>query len=93
LVIFLLSWYHWSDTTWIRKLQAKYHRITNVIHRSSNKTLASSSSSLQDDDELGFLDEKNDIEDIRDESKQVEEYERSHKTNEDKTFKERKKVK
>lgn len=60
MVVFLLSWYHWSNATWLRKLQGKYNRITNTLQRSASRVLLTpkSSSSLQDDDDLSFLEDE-----------------------------------
>ena len=52
-----MSWYHWSDTTWLRNLQAKYASIIAGTGGQSARALKGSSS-LEDDDELSFLDEK-----------------------------------
>ncbi|XP_037813828.1 seipin [Lucilia sericata] len=60
LVVFLLSWYHWSDATWLRNLQKKYNSFTSTLTRSASRVLMPSKSytSLQDDDELSFLDDE-----------------------------------
>lgn len=66
LVVFLLSWYHWSDATWLRNLQKKYNRFTNTLTESASRVLMPSKSftNLQDDDELSFLeDEKSNVSD------------------------------
>ncbi|XP_037954561.1 seipin [Teleopsis dalmanni] len=56
LIVFLLSWYHWSDTTWLRTLQQKYMRITKTIQSTATKAIGSPSSFQ--DDELAFFDDK-----------------------------------
>ncbi|XP_065354905.1 seipin [Calliphora vicina] len=60
LVVFLLSWYHWSDTTWLRNLQKKLNRFTSTLQHSASRVLmpSKSSTNLQDDDELSFLDDE-----------------------------------
>ncbi|CAD6991689.1 unnamed protein product [Ceratitis capitata] len=57
LVIFLLSWYHWSDTTWLHNLRQKYGRITETIQRKASKAIESKSG-FRDDEDLNFLDDK-----------------------------------
>ncbi|TDG40640.1 hypothetical protein AWZ03_012936 [Drosophila navojoa] len=61
LVVFLLSWYHWSDATWLHNLQIRYARLTNQLQKKSSSVILSSSSSLRDDDELSFMDEKYEV--------------------------------
>lgn len=60
LVVFLLSWYHWSDATWLRNLQKKCNRFTSSLQQSASQVLLPSkgSTNLQDDDELSFLEDK-----------------------------------
>ncbi|XP_017483445.1 PREDICTED: seipin isoform X1 [Rhagoletis zephyria] len=57
LVIFLLSWYHWSDTTWLHNLRKKYGRITETLQSKTSKAIASKSG-FRDDEDLSFLDDK-----------------------------------
>uniref|UniRef100_A0A1A9V2Z0 Seipin n=1 Tax=Glossina austeni TaxID=7395 RepID=A0A1A9V2Z0_GLOAU len=75
LVVFLLSWYHWSDARWLRNLQLKYNGITATLQHSASKALLSSKSvSLQDEEELRFPDdEKSHISDIDDYNDKEEE--------------------
>lgn len=63
LVVFLLSWYHWSDATWLRNLQVRYARFTNQLQTKASSVILSSTSSLRDEEEYNFLDEKFDIAD------------------------------
>ncbi|SPP89492.1 seipin [Drosophila guanche] len=65
LVVFLLSWYHWSDASWLHSLQIKYARLTNTLQSGAGSVILSSTStsSLRDDDLLS-LDEKSDIDDV-----------------------------
>ncbi|XP_073829852.1 lipid droplet biogenesis associated protein seipin [Musca autumnalis] len=83
LVIFLLSWYHWSNATWIHNLQKKYELFTQKVQEKAGRALESpkySSGSLQDDDELSFLndDKSEDIDDIS--SGRKEEYQKGAQT-------------
>ncbi|KAH8240545.1 hypothetical protein KR038_008197 [Drosophila bunnanda] len=71
LVIFLLSWYHWSDASWLHSLQIKYARLTNTLQPGSAASsvilpsaIRRSASSLRDDDLLAFADDKSDIADV-----------------------------
>lgn len=57
LVIFLLSWYHWSDTTWLHNLRKKYGRITETLQSKASKAIESKSG-FRDDEDLSFLDDK-----------------------------------
>lgn len=66
LVVFLLSWYHWSDATWLRNLQVRYARFTNQLQTKASSVILSSTSSLRDEEEYNFLDEKFDIADAGD---------------------------
>lgn len=66
LVIFLLSWYHWSDATWLHSLQMRYARFTNQLQSKASSVILSSTSSLRDEEESSFLDEKFDIADVGD---------------------------
>lgn len=66
LVVFLLSWYHWSDATWLRNLQIRYARFTNQLQTKASSVILSSTSSLRDEEEYNFLDEKFDIADAGD---------------------------
>lgn len=66
LVVFLLSWYHWSDATWLRNLQLRYARFTNQLQTKASSVILSSTSSLRDEEEYNFLDEKFDIADAGD---------------------------
>lgn len=66
LVVFLLSWYHWSDATWLRNLQVRYARFTNQLQTKASSVILSSTSSLRDEEEFNFLDEKFDIADAGD---------------------------
>lgn len=61
LVVFLLSWYHWSDATWLHNLQIRYARLTNQLQKKASSVILSSSSSMRDDDDLVFMDEKYEI--------------------------------
>ncbi|XP_075146457.1 lipid droplet biogenesis associated protein seipin [Haematobia irritans] len=63
LVVFLLSWYHWSNASWILNLQKKYDQLTQKVQQSASLAAASrtrkySSSSLQDDEDLSFLNDE-----------------------------------
>lgn len=76
MIVFVLSWYHWSDTTWMKNLQAKYMRLSGISK--SNRTPARrrlkgnsdspalSDKSVVDDDDLSFLDDKKSITDSDD---------------------------
>jgi len=66
LVVFLLSWYHWSDATWLHSLQIRYARFTNQLQSKASSVILSSTSSLRDEEDPGFLDEKFDIADVGD---------------------------
>ncbi|XP_013109174.1 seipin [Stomoxys calcitrans] len=73
LVVFLLSWYHWSNATWIINLQKKYDRFTQKVQQSTGlaalRTRKYSGPGLQDDEELSFLNDdksKDDSEEIDD---------------------------
>lgn len=63
--MFILSWYHWSDTTWLRSIQRKYARITTAIQSRANDAIESSSASFRDE-ELSFLDDKSNGSEIDD---------------------------
>ncbi|XP_014088691.1 seipin [Bactrocera oleae] len=63
LVIFLLSWYHWSDTTWLHNLRKKYGRITETLQGKASKAIKSKSG-FRDDEDLSFLDDKSNASEI-----------------------------
>ncbi|XP_016986519.1 seipin [Drosophila rhopaloa] len=58
LVIFLLSWYHWSDASW---LQSKYYRITKSLEPRVGLFKASS---LRDEDDFVAYGDKSDIAEV-----------------------------
>ncbi|XP_034109875.2 LOW QUALITY PROTEIN: seipin-like [Drosophila albomicans] len=66
LVVFLLSWYHWSDATWLRNMQIRYARFTNQLQSQASRVIVDSTSSLRDEDESSYHDSSMDIIDISD---------------------------
>ncbi|XP_055370874.1 seipin [Condylostylus longicornis] len=73
LIVFILSWYHWSDTTWLKEAREKYTK--KLLEETKSKMDISLSSFdddiLEDDDEYSLMAEKSktDIEDINSESR------------------------
>ncbi|XP_067621895.1 seipin [Eurosta solidaginis] len=64
LVIFLLSWYHWSDTTWLHNFRKKYAEFTQTLQSKASKAMESKSG-LRDDEDLSYLDDNSsEIEEI-----------------------------
>eukprot|EP00099_Drosophila_melanogaster_P016361 NP_570012.1 seipin [Drosophila melanogaster] len=62
LVVFLLSWYHWSDAKWLHSVQIKYARLTKSLEPG---VIHSKASSLRDDDDdLVAYSDKSDIADV-----------------------------
>ncbi|EDX01352.2 uncharacterized protein Dyak_GE16266, partial [Drosophila yakuba] len=61
LVVFLLSWYHWSDAKWLHSMQIKYARLTKSLEPG---VILSRASSLRDDDDLVAYSDKSDIADV-----------------------------
>ncbi|XP_055902254.1 seipin [Eupeodes corollae] len=68
MIVFILSWYHWSDTTWVKNLQAKYMRLSRlsmsnrslrqrVKGKDSFESPALSDKSIVDDDDISYFDE------------------------------------
>ncbi|XP_055849427.1 seipin isoform X2 [Episyrphus balteatus] len=76
MIVFVLSWYHWSDTTWVKNLQAKYMQLSRMSRSSKAprrrvkgnnafESPALSDKSIVDDDDLSYFDEKsNDSDEI-----------------------------
>lgn len=56
MVIFILSWYHWSDTTWISEAREKYQKFRK--NKSDLSTSIDDSNNILDDDDLSILEEK-----------------------------------
>ncbi|CAD7090577.1 unnamed protein product [Hermetia illucens] len=57
LMIFLLSWYHWSDTKWIVDAREHYQKFRKTKSDLSTTTIDDSNNIL-DDDDLSILEEK-----------------------------------
>lgn len=77
LIVFVLSWYHWSDTTWVKNLQAKYMRLSRIANKSNRsgslrqrvkgnnafESAALSDKSIVDDDDFSYFDDEKSVDD------------------------------